>query len=150
MPDPQPLSREAPKENSLMRHLRDVISDKTGLINSEAISLLGQYDELRASWVALEQERDLLDIKLRDLQRCHVEVLEDLVLECDATPEQARERINQLRATLAQYEAALRECRYALKSSRRFLPSHGTYSEDLINAYEGAIAAANALLERNG
>lgn len=125
MPDPQPLNLEEPKENSLMRHLRDVISDRTGLINSEAISLLYQYDELRATCVALEQERDELRSAISETQKV-IAAYPELEGVLGSAPKHLWSQVNyvvrnwidagrtlalltddrdQLRTTLAQYEA---------------------------------------------
>lgn len=101
-PNPQPLSRE--ERESRLLYARE--------IGSIPLQNVLRYE---ATCTALEQERDALDIKLRDLRRCHVEVLEDLRLEPDATPEQAREVIESLRKALLDARDALRKAAFVLE-----------------------------------
>ncbi len=119
MLDPQPLSREERDEYQ-----------RSGRINGLFVGNIAERYE--ATCVALEQERDDVREMFEDTKK----VLEETMDERD-----------QLRATVAQYEEALRSCVEEFDVAPDLLQKYKCISKQSAGNMRSALAAANALLE---
>lgn len=151
-PNPQPLSREERINRLPVRELASVVCDEH-LEDLEfedcVVCTRDECKQLRATCVALEQERDRANHQSDLLEEANRKVGRQL-LEFGDEINRRGEQIEEFRATLAQYEAELRKCSAALRQMLDSAHPHPTEHPTMTAAWpigRAALAAANALLE---